>query len=84
MSGLGRQIADLELRNAATMRAAQARYDNAAPPEGPSDDQHALLQSITWAEEVMGRAERAIWSGDLAAARDLMRDAAGYLTAGDE
>lgn len=73
MSGLGRAFAE-----------AQARWDHMAPPEGPTDDQHALLQSITWAEEVIGRAERAIWSGDLAAARDLMREAAAYLTATED
>lgn len=33
MSGLGRAIADLELRNAATMRAAQEHYDNLAPED---------------------------------------------------
>lgn len=33
MSGLGRTFADLELRNARTMRSAQEAWDNAEPPE---------------------------------------------------
>lgn len=50
MSGLGRTLADLELRNAAAMRAGQARYDNAAPdddelPEDWLDEDSALQQA---------------------------------------
>lgn len=84
MSGLGRQLADLELQNARAMRAGQARYDSMTPDDGPTDEQHELLQSVGWAEEAIGRAERAIWNHDLNAARDLLREAAGYLTTGGE
>lgn len=38
MSGLGRLFADQELRNARTMRAAQDRWDNMAPPELDDDE----------------------------------------------
>jgi hypothetical protein len=38
MSGLKRAIADLELRNAATMRGAQLAYDNLAPGDDFDDD----------------------------------------------
>lgn len=38
MSGLGRLFADQELRNARTMRAAQDRWDNMAPPEPDEDE----------------------------------------------
>ena len=38
MSGLGRTLADLELRNATTMRRAQEAWDNMAPPEDIEDD----------------------------------------------
>jgi len=44
MSGLGRAIADLELRNSRAMSAAQARWDNMAPPE--PDDERTSLQPL--------------------------------------
>lgn len=70
---LGRTLADLELRNAAAMRAAQASYET--PPDAPDYSAQELLLSITWAEERLGRAERAIHDGNLAAAIDLLREA---------
>ena len=38
MSGLGRLIAEQQMRSDATMRAAQERWDNMAPPEPDDDD----------------------------------------------
>lgn len=49
MSGLGRQLADLELRNAATMRRAQEAWDNMAPPE-PDDDRLTESEALEQAE----------------------------------
>jgi len=81
MSGLGRSFADLELRNARAMRAGQSRWDNAAPPELPPDDNLAaeLDAIIATCEEMFGRAQRALIAGDLEAARDLLIEAGGDL-----
>ena len=86
MSGLGRQIADLELRNARTMRAAQDRWDNMAPPEPDETDDivSELLCIIREHEEQLGRAERALNSGDLDAARDLLIDSGRELAGNAE
>ena len=77
MSGLGRTLADLELRNAATMRRAQAAYDGMDDPDDKFEDdsQCELREIIALAEALIGRAERAIDSGDTAAARDLLIEA---------
>lgn len=70
MSGLGRAFAE-----------AQSRWDNASPPEAPADDNLAaeLDAIIATCEEMFGRAQRALISGDLEAARDLLIEAAGDL-----
>ena len=47
MSGIGRTLADLELRNAATMRSAQAAYDNMLPPEPTAEDDLAAAAKVT-------------------------------------
>lgn len=77
MSGLGRTFADLELRNAATMRAAQERWDNMAPPEPSADDELAAeaAEIIQLCEETIGRAQRALDAGQMDAARDLLIEA---------
>ena len=49
MSGIGRVFADLELRNASAMRAAQDRWDNMAPPE-PDDDRLTESEALEQAE----------------------------------
>lgn len=75
MSGLGRTLADLELRSARAMSAAQERWDNMAPPEpeeGPADELEDLIEQC---EALIGRAQRALFIGDLAAARDLLIEA---------
>lgn len=63
----------------ATMRAAQEHYDNMAPPDAPSYEAQDLILSIGWMEEAIGRAERAIRDGNLAAAVDLLREAGNAL-----
>lgn len=70
MSGLGRAFAE-----------AQSRWDNAAPPEPPPDDDLAaeLDAIIAAAEEMFGRAQRALIAGNLEAARDLLIEAGGDL-----
>jgi len=77
MSGLGRIWADQELRNAAAMRAAQDRWDNMAPPEPSADDELAAEadEIIALCEETIGRARRALDSGQMDAARDLLIEA---------
>lgn len=76
MSGIGRTLADLELRNAATMRRAQAAYDGMDDDDKFEDDsQRELREIIALAEALIGRAERAIDSGDTDAARDLLIEA---------
>ena len=78
MSGIGRVFADLELRNAATMRRAQAAYDGMDddPDDKFEDDsQTELREIIALAEALIGRAERAIDCGDTDAARDLLIEA---------
>lgn len=77
MSGLGRTLADLELRNAATMRSAQDAYDNQAPPEPTAEDDLAaeVADIVLWCEEAMGRAQRALDAGQTYAARDLLIEA---------
>ena len=77
MSGIGRTLADLELRNAATMRQAQAAYDGMDDPDDRMEDdaQTELREIIALAEALIGRAERAIDSGDTDAARDLLIEA---------
>ena len=82
MSGLGRTFADLELRNAATMRAAQERWDNMAPPEPSADDELAYEAAdiISQCEETIGRAQRALDAGQMDAARDLLIEAGRELT----
>ena len=77
MSGIGRTLADLELRNAATMRRAQAAYDGMDDPDDKFEDdsQRELREIIALAEALIGRAERAIDSGDTDAARDLLIEA---------
>lgn len=77
MSGIGRTLADLELRNARTMRSAQSAYDNAEPPEPSADDDLAAeaQELITLCEETIGRAQRALDAGQMAAARDLLIEA---------
>ncbi len=74
MSGLGRTLADLELRNARTMHAAQAHYDNLTPPER-DDSADELRDILTAHQELIGRAERAMARGQLDAARDLLIEA---------
>jgi hypothetical protein len=66
VSGLGRAFA-----------AAQERYDNMAPPEPtPEDDLAAeVAEIIDLCEETIGRAQRALDAGNLAAARDLLIEA---------
>lgn len=77
MSGLGRTLADLELRNAATMRSAQATYDNLAPPEPTAEDDLAaeVAEIIATCEALIGRAQRALDAGQMDAARDLLIEA---------
>ena len=76
MSGIGRTLADLELRNAATMRKAQAAYDGMDDDDKfENDAQSELREIIALAEALIGRAERAIDSGDTDAARDLLIEA---------
>jgi hypothetical protein len=73
---------DTAIRQARQFAAAQAHYDNIAPPELPADDAGTqLLDAIGVCEALIGRAERAICSGDFAAARDLLIEAAGDLAA---
>lgn len=74
---------DTAIRQARQFAAAQAHYDNIAPPELPDDDDPGtqLLDAIGVCEALIGRAERAINSGDFAAARDLLIEAAGDLAA---
>jgi hypothetical protein len=57
--------------------AAQARYDNMAPPEPtPLDDLAAeVADIIELCEETIGRAQRALEAGQLDAARDLLIEA---------
>ena len=76
MSGIGRTIADLELRNAATMRKAQAAYDGMDDDDKFENDAQSDLRGlIAAAEALIGRAERAIDCGDTDAARDLLIEA---------
>jgi hypothetical protein len=74
---LGRQFADIELRNARAMRDGQARWDNASPPEPSANDKLAAeaAEIIVQCEETIGRAQRALDAGNLAAARDLLIEA---------
>lgn len=71
--------AGLDLRNAATMRAAQSEWDSRATADAPSYEVQEIELSIAWAEEAIGRAERAISDGNLAAAIDLLREAGNAL-----
>jgi len=66
MSGLGRSFA-----------AAQERWDNMAPPEPSADDELAseAAEIIALCEETIGRAQRALQSGQMDAARDLLIEA---------
>jgi hypothetical protein len=66
VSGLGRAFA-----------AAQERYDNMAPPEPTLEDDLAaeVADIIELCEETIGRAQRALDAGNLAAARDLLIEA---------
>lgn len=72
-SAKGPTLADLELRNAVALRAGQAEYET--PPDAPDYSAQEVELSITWAQERIGRAERALASGDMAAAIDLLREA---------
>ncbi len=65
--------------SADTMRAAQSEWDNRAPADAPSYGVQEIELSIAWAEEAIGRAERAISDGNLAAAIDLLREAGNAL-----
>ena len=67
--------AGLDLRNAATMRAAQSEWDNRAPADAPSYGVQEIELSIAWAEEAIGRAERALAAGDRCAAVALLAEA---------
>lgn len=66
MSGLGR-----------TFAAAQARWDNMAPPEPSANDELAAEaeELIALCEETIGRAQRALDAGQMDAARDLLIEA---------
>ena len=77
MSGLGRTLADLELRSARAMSAAQERWDNMAPPEPTElDDLAAELNIIAeQAQELIGRALRSLDRSDLALCRSLLIEA---------
>lgn len=46
MSGIGRTLADLELRNARAMSAGQSRWDNMAPPEWADADERTSSQPL--------------------------------------
>lgn len=72
----------LALRNAATLAQAQTAYDNAAEPEPETLGDYSagdLQERIRIAEEYIGRAERVIAAGDLAAGLDYMLCAAAEL-----
>lgn len=72
----------MAIRNAATMAQAQATFDNMAEPEPAMLGDYSagdLLEQIRIAEELIGRAERAIRDGNLAAGLDHMLCAAGEL-----
>ena len=68
----------MEFRN---YRPAQLTYDNRAEPEPQDGDD--LIGQIRIAEQILGRAERAIRDGDCEAAIDLMVVAAAELTGAD-
>jgi hypothetical protein len=61
------------------LRSAQAAYDNRAEPE-VSAAAGWMLEQIRIAEEMLGRADRAIRAGNLDAAADLIQCAANELT----
>ena len=69
----------MALRNASTLASAQNQYDNAAEPE-MSDDEAGLRYLIEAAEDLIGRAERCLAAGDLAAAIDLLVSAGNELS----
>jgi hypothetical protein len=72
----------MAVRLASQMASAQSAYDNAAEPEPVMLGDYSagdLLEQIRIAEEYIGRAERAIRDGDLAAGLDHMLCAAGEL-----
>jgi hypothetical protein len=70
--------------NVATMRAAQAAYDNRAEPETADADDTDPVAASDAAMEMAGRADRAWQSGDKAAAADLYRSAAAMLVSAAE
>jgi hypothetical protein len=70
----------LALRNASTLANAQSAYEVEPEPVMLGDYSAGdLLEQIRIAEELIGRAERAIRDGDLAAGLDHMLCAAGEL-----
>ena len=72
----------LALRNLTTLRAAQSTYDSAAEPEPETLGDYTaadLQERIRIAEEYIGKAERRIAAGDLAAGLDYMLSAASEL-----
>ena len=72
----------LAIRNAATLAQAQDAYDNAAEPEPAMLGDYSaadLLEHIRIAEELIGKAERVIAAGNLAAGLDYMLCAAAEL-----
>lgn len=72
----------MALRTASTLARCQSSYDNAAEPEPVMHGDYSagdLQEQIRIAEELIGRAERAIRDGNLAAGLDHMLCAAGEL-----
>jgi hypothetical protein len=65
-------------RAATELQQAQERFDNAAPVDMP-DDQQSLQEAIDDCIAKLGRAERAMRSGDMEAARGLMWSAGADL-----
>ena len=72
----------LALRNLTTLRAAQDTHDNAAEPEPEVIGDYSaadLAERIRIAEDYIGKAERVIAAGNLAAGLDYMLCAASEL-----
>ena len=69
----------MALRERVTMAQCQQAFDDLAEPEG--DERDEIAEAMRLAEEVLGRAQRALAKGDAAAARDLMRSAIRELEA---
>ena len=69
----------MALRNQVTMKQCQQAFDDLAEPEG--DERDEIAEAMRLAEEVLGRAQRALAKGDAAAARDLLRSAISELEA---